>query len=217
MCQMIENIIFDLDGTLVDSSTDIITCLRKTYDLLEVRPKNRITTSLIGPPLKEMMRAISPDLDDDTINRLVSTFREIYDNCGFSGSTLLDSVRPFLEDCRRKNIRLFIATNKPESPSIKLINLLNINFFLDLATIDNISGFPHNKVGMLLHLIKQWNMKKELTLMVGDSVSDVVSAKKVGIKSIAFLNGYGDSQEITKYKPEHCIHKIDELNDLFCL
>jgi len=211
---MIKNIIFDLDGTLVNSSNDIIDCLRRAYAALGLEPTRLINDSLIGPPLKDMIKLISPESDDFQDSLLIKSFRDYYDNSGFCGTKLYTGVQDLLERCRNSDIRSFIATNKPEKSTKRLIEILNMDFFLDLVTIDNVQGFTSDKEGMFLYLIKKWSIKRDATFVIGDSASDIIAAHQVGLRSVAILNGYGDADEIKRSNPEYCLNRIDELAEL---
>ncbi len=210
MSYFIENIIFDLDGTLIDSMEDIVICLKKAFNIYGINNIN-INKSDIGPPLIEMIKNIASELDEEQIKEIVKNFRIYYDNHDYSKTILHNGVRKLLITLKKLNIKLFLATNKPVLPTNKIMKKLNIDYFSDIITHDIIEGKKLSKTEMILHLIKKWNMNRDKTIMVGDSENDIIAAHENSIISIAVLNGYGHIDTIDKHKPSYKVDNIKHI------
>ena len=130
----VKNIIFDFDGTLVDSSIDIIQCLVQAYSNLSISMKITPTKSIIGPPLEKIIRQVSPDISDETTNLIIKEFRLLYEKSGFPNTITYCGVPELLENLKSEDIRLFIATNKPIRFVTHIINKLNINYFFKMRS-----------------------------------------------------------------------------------
>ena len=188
-----DNYIFDLDGTLVDSSSEILQCLQQalnqnfvTYD------KSKLNTDIMGPSLKEIIKLIVPELNDEKIiNSVVARYRFLYDYNTKDSSKLYAGMFDLLEMLLKENKKIFIATNKPKIPTMRLVNSLNINFFNDILTPDKYSQDKRlNKQEMIEDIIIKHELCKEKTVMLGDILSDIDSAHSAGIKVIGALWGY---------------------------
>ena len=114
-------ILFDLDGTLVDSAPDVLEAiaavLRDAGD-----PVPRMELSIIGPPLEGIFREVCPDADEAKIARHVAAFRDLYFGGTFTQSTPYPGIFALLERLRAKDCRLFVATHKPEAAGAAALN-----------------------------------------------------------------------------------------------
>ena len=112
-------ILFDLDGTLVDSAPDVLEAiaavLRDAGD-----PVPRMELSIIGPPLEGIFREVCPDADETKIARHVAAFRDLYFGGTFPQSTPYPGIFALLERLRAKGCRLFVATHKPEAAAQRI-------------------------------------------------------------------------------------------------
>lgn len=211
---MFENIIFDLDGTLVDSADDIIDCLKNAYAIMPANNISTIDKSYIGPPLKEMIQLVTPGLDQDLVNNIIKRFRHYYDQSNLEKTIFKDGVSRTLDFLHSLNKKMFLATNKPNAPTQKILKNLSINRFCDIVTIDLNPAFPLTKREMISYLLSKWGLDKPKTLMVGDTESDVFAARANGIASAILLDGYGDKYSIEKSRPEYTINTIDALKEI---
>ncbi len=192
----IKNFIFDLDGTVIDSSSEVLSCLKKAFDKAGINTdEKRFTSDVIGPPLKDIIRLLKPDLtDENVICELVSYFRSFYDYNVNDISVMYNGIFDVLTFLKERECKLFIATLKPKIPTIRLIKKFKTeNFFEDIYTIDKF-GTNITKKDMIEDIIKKYDLKKSLTVMIGDAKSDIKSAKEAGIYSIGALWGYGDDK-----------------------
>jgi phosphoglycolate phosphatase len=207
-----DNIIFDLDGTLIDSSMDILEALKFSYEKNHIDyPENLINTSLIGPPIRDIIKNLTPAVKDDEIALLISEFRQTYDFCSFENTIVYEGIRELLSELKKEGKKIFIATNKPLKAVNRLLNLLDMNIFDDIVTIDSINNKPHNKAEMLNFLIEKWNLIHNITIMVGDTVDDMNAAILNGITPISVLYGYQSDKKLLKDKSVFCAETPKDL------
>lgn len=206
------NFIFDLDGTLIDSSNEVMECLYKAFILSDYKvDKSKLTSNLIGPPLKVIISNIVPELRDEyKLNEIMQNFRKIYDDDKNDISVVYDGVHETLSELKRRGFRLFIATFKPKKPTLRIIKQFNLSFFDDVYTVDKFDC-QMTKEDMIKDILEKYNLKKEETLMVGDAPSDMTAAKKSGITAIGVLYGYGDDKTLLVENADITITKMDEL------
>jgi phosphoglycolate phosphatase len=208
-----DNYIFDLDGTLVDTSYEVLQCLRQALNENFVKyDKSKLNTDIMGPSLKEIIKLVVPELDDDQIiNSVVARYRFLYDYNNKDSSKLYDGMLNWLEYLIKENKKIFIATNKPKVPTMRLINSLNINFFSDILTPDKYSQDKRlSKQEMIEDIIAKHKLCKEKTVMVGDVLSDIDSAHNAGIKAIGALWGYAQDINLLKETADFVLNKPSE-------
>lgn len=188
----IDNIIFDLDGTLVDSLPGIEYACHYAVDSVcpdrgsfELRP-------FIGPPIRDIFHRIFPDIDGNELESLVKEFRKAYDNVGWKKTVLYDGVKAALIELENLNVRNYLVTSKPNFPTEKILDLLDIrNCFMDVVCPDSVTPDFLSKSDEMAYLIARNALDHEKVLCVGDSNSDQAAATACGIRFAAASYGYG--------------------------
>lgn len=209
MLNSFDNYIFDLDGTLINSSEEVLLCFKKAF-LNAGYPvdESRFTSDVIGPPLRQIIAIIAPDLtDEEIVSSVIKNFRTIYDYDENDISVLYDGIYDFVTNLKKDGKKLFIATFKPKIPAMRLVEKFFPNIFNDVYTIDKF-GKQITKEEMINDIISKYGLDKTKTVMIGDAVSDVTAGKNAGITSVGVLWGYGsDKTELIK-NADFVINKI---------
>ncbi len=187
-----KNIIFDLDGTLIDSSYDILKCIKWAYSSLPMYCNLLIDRQSIisGSPLEKIIYSLTPNVSKEDFKILHDEFRCCYDNNSFSETVLRDGIYGMLQYLlKNENIKMFIATNKPEFVTNKILKKLCIEtYFTDVISLNTLKSKEMNKSEMLSYIINTWELDKSSTIMVGDNESDIIAAVNNGIKGIYIKN-----------------------------
>jgi phosphoglycolate phosphatase len=204
------NILFDLDGTLVDSAQDVFDALTAAYARCSVSsPINKpVNKKAMGPPLEEMIKNLTPELRRETVDKVALEFRSIYDNHDFHHTHLYEGVSELLARLSKKQKRLFLVTNKRTVPTKKILSKLKLDPFYDVITPDALDRQRLNKTEMIQVLLSKWALRLHETIMVGDSGSDINAAHNSGIKAIGMRNGYGDEEDLIRSQPDYLIPDI---------
>lgn len=205
-----DNFIFDLDGTLIDSSTEVLMCLEKSLNECNVKfNKEKLTSDIMGPSLAEIVKIVIPELNDsNVIQKIVLKYRDLYDNDPDDKTLLYEGILEWLVYLKSNNKKIFIATNKPKIPTMRLIQKLNIDFFNDIYTTDKYECKKLTKRQMIEEIISKHSLLKEKTIMVGDILSDIDAAHEAGIPAIGALWGYSDNKNILTEKSEFIIERL---------
>ncbi|AUI71924.1 HAD hydrolase-like protein [Companilactobacillus alimentarius] len=214
------NLFFDLDGTIINSETGIMKSLRYMYQhTLGYIPHNDVILhEFIGPTLGASLQKydhVAPD--DPLINQSINAFREYYQEEGWMEYTVYDGVYDMLESLSKADKQLFIATSKPEIFAKRIIDQLNMKQY-----IRHVFGAAEDEsVRSLKEDVISYGMDKtsiELDtknlVMVGDRNSDVVGAHKNNLKAIGVTYGFGDLAELKKAKSEWIVNKPQEIVNL---
>lgn len=192
-------VLFDLDGTLVDSATDILSSLNEVvghYGLPSV--SEEYVRSLIGlgtkPLLEQVLRRytnLEQGVDSqvgflDAYAFFLSSYREtngLY-------ATLYPEVRSVLLKLIGRNLRIGVVTNRPSEFTASLLCRLGLDDLIEVVVCADQFGSYKPEPGMLLHAMRKLGGTTESSVMVGDSLSDVMAAKNAGMFSIYARYGY---------------------------
>ena len=210
-----QNYIFDLDGTIVNSSEEVLSCFKKAFEEACYKiDSDKLTSDVIGPPLRQIIQTIVPELvDDEKINEIMLNFRRIYDYDKNDISVMYDGIYKLLCDLKKQNCKLFIATFKPTIPTIRLIKMFNLEeLFDDIYTIDKF-GKKITKEEMIINIISTYELEKSRTIMIGDAASDMIAAKGAGICGMGVLWGYGSDKNPLKERADYIVKNVEELRE----
>ena len=195
-------ILFDLDGTLIDTAPDLMNAhnyvMKKfgyeTKSTDEIRNLvGKGAESMIGRSLWNQAKKELKKIDDEKIKSLmVNEFIDYYGKNIANESKLINGVEDFLKWCKSQNISMAVCTNKTEHLAVDLLKKIKIYDYFEYVagynTFDYCKPDPRHLTSVVE--ILQGNVKK--TLMVGDSETDADSAKAADIPFILIQNGYTD-------------------------
>ena len=199
-------ILFDLDGTLVNTAPDLMNAHNHVMKKYGFKEKNlSAIKKLAGRGSKVMLTRSLSDVADnnefkDKIDEMTNEFINYYSKNISKESTLKNGLLNFLSWCKKKSISLGVCTNKPEHLSVDLLKKIKIYDFFDFIAGGN--TFVHNKPDPR-HLtdvieIIGGNVKK--TIMIGDSETDSKASKAANIPFVLIDDGY------TEKKPNEIYH-----------
>lgn len=209
----INNYILDLDGTIINSSNEVLLCFEKAFAQSNYKiDKSRLTPNVIGPPLKEIIKLIAPEINKNDIEIVMENFRLIYDYDEHDISEYYSGVLEFLNKAKNSGKKLFIATYKPEKPTRRIEKQFKMDMFEEIYTIDKF-GEHITKTQMINDILNKFNLKKEETVMIGDASSDVISAKEAGVTGIGVLWGYGDDKTNLIKNSDYVVKNTQELEE----
>lgn len=218
MPEKYSNIIFDLDGTLLDSIEGICFSINEAINLLI--PGQAVELSelkpVLGLPIDTILRLLKPEIPEKNLELIVKEFRDVYDQRGWQIARLYDSVAGTLEILRASKVGLFLATNKPAYATNRILDYFGLaKLFEGAMTPDQIPGMMFSKKEMIEKLKATYSFTTERTLYVGDTISDAVAAKGNGIAFALAIYGYGNKPDCDDEKIDYevnCISEIVEIN-----
>jgi phosphoglycolate phosphatase len=188
-----QNIIFDLDGTLVDSLPGIAGSINAALPPSVGRVSDM--RSFIGPPVRSILQALAQTECEGDLDQMERKFRQSYDAGGWRDTVEFSGAKDLLERLRAAGKRLFVATNKPSQPAEKILGALGLRgYFEDVLTPDSRNPPFPNKAQMLRELVRRHDLRIEECLMVGDTADDGNAAAALGMDAVFVAHGYGGAR-----------------------
>ena len=215
-------LIFDLDGTLVNSAPDLALALNLMLQELGKEPfSDEIIHTWVGNGAQTLVkRALSGSVDiDSTIDealfhRALERFLALYKAHLCVKSHLYEGVKESLEYLHVKGFTLAIVTNKPSAFVAPLLDSLGVAslFSLSVGGDDLKRKKPHPDP--LLHVCSKLHVDIKHTIMVGDSKNDILAAKGCGMQSVGVTYGYNYGEDIALYNPDYVINQFKDIKDI---
>jgi phosphoglycolate phosphatase len=190
-------VIFDLDGTLIESAPSILLGLEITIKKFGLLPVLPLEPCLIGPPLRDTLKKLVGDQANVDFDVLASDFMAYYDTEGYRESKIYPGIQELLIQLTQSNIALYLATNKRLEPTLKIVDYFAWTSFFDgIYAIDKFADAPFSNKGSMIHaLIQAESIEKVHTKYIGDRIEDHEASSANGIEAILVKWGYGNLED----------------------
>ena len=190
-----KHVIFDLDGTLVDSAPSILASLLAAFNEEGIKPTRPLTPDIIGPPLTVAIASVLGEKSLAKLPILTEAFKRHYDEIGYRKTRIYEGVPEMLKELRETGFSLYIATNKRIHPTRKIIDFIGwTDLFEGLYSLDYFEPVLQNKGEMLHYLLKELQKTSLQKIYVGDRAEDGIAANKNGYRFLWASWGYSVSE-----------------------
>jgi 2-phosphoglycolate phosphatase len=206
---MFRAIIFDLDGTLVDAYPGIHQSLNETLRELHLPEVDLQTVKRrVGRGVVNLLQQSVPS---EMVERGLDLFRASYDCTHLSGTFLLPDVRETLEELRKRNIALGIASNKPADFTRNILKHLQIHKYFSFCGGPEGEIQPKPHPSMLQSMMHNMQVSPEETLYVGDMTLDSETAKNAGVRLALIPTGGHRKEELEEIQPDYMLERIRDV------
>lgn len=206
-----ELIVFDWDGTLLDSAGAIVQAIQSAcYDLDLPVPDDIRARHVIGLGLVDAMRHAVPDLPPDRYQAMVDRYRFHY-LAGDHELTLFDGVPQMLERLHAAGHLLAIATGKSRIGLDRALDHSGLRpLFQASRCADECHSKPHPQ--MLEELMAEFGVAGQASVMIGDTSHDLLMASNAGVDALAVTYGAHPHDHLMEHRPVACLHTVRELD-----
>ena len=207
-------VIFDLDGTLLDTIADLAESANYALKQLDypTHPVDAIRT-FVGNGINKLLERALPahEQTEENIMRMRSHFVPYYDIHNADLSTPYPGIVSLLEDLQAKGILIAVASNKYQKATVKLVKQYfpNIDFVEILGQREGINVKPDPSI--VFDILQKANLSKENVLYVGDSGVDMQTAINAGVDAVGVTWGFRPRAELESFQPMGLIDKAEEL------
>ena len=208
-------VIFDWDGTLMDSTARIISCMQQTARIasLPVPQPNQIKNT-IGLSMDAVLDKMFPHAEISQRTELINIYRQQYIELDTTPSPMFKGSVPLLNWLKEKGILIAVATGKARIGLNRALATVDMLDFFDYSICaDEAQSKPHPD--MVHQLLTMTGKSASQTLVIGDSVHDMKMANNAGVKSIGVTSGANTFDELAIHFPVKIYDKVDQLAELF--
>ena len=194
---IIRAVLFDLDGTLVDSLEDLTDAVNRVRNAFSHPPLSTDAVRLkVGKGARNLVQQALPGAAETDINHALGLFLEFNKQHIADKSRLYPGIMETLHELAARDIKMAVISNKNEDLSVLILQALGVHGLF--ASICGGDTYPENKPSPLplLKVIEKLGMTPHECVMVGDSINDIEAGIRAGITSIACTWGYGSAEEL---------------------
>ena len=209
-------VLFDLDGTLVDSGIGVTNSVAYAMKKFGMTPPERQELfKFIGPPLTQSFREFC-GFDEENTTLAIKYYREYYSETGILECTMYEGVQELLKSLKSKGYKAGLATSKPEIYATRVAENKGFTPYLDfLAAATTDEKTRATKEAVIEYALELCGERdRDKIIMIGDRHFDINGAKAFGLSSIGVTFGYGDRGELEAAGADYIVDTVAEINDI---
>ncbi len=203
-------LVFDLDGTLINSLDDLATSLNFTLRTMTLPEKTMDEVRYaIGDGVRVLLTRCMPENAHDRLDEAYDIFHDHYKDHCCDATYAYEGVKELLE--KYADTPKAVLTNKNHQPTLDILKHLNLVHYFDVIVGGD--SFPTRKpdpVG-LLHIIETIGTTPEKTVMIGDGIPDIAVTKGTAVTSVAILDGITAEERLLEQNPDYTVKSFSEL------
>lgn len=208
-------ILFDLDGTLTDSSQGVINSIIYALEKFDINDYDMsLLKKFLGPPLHESFEKFM-GFDKEKSLQAVKFYREYFSSKGLLENEVYAGVNDLLQNLKENGKTLVVATSKPQPFTDRIMEHFDLAKYFDFIAGSNMDTTRSKKAEVIEYALSECNIKdKSKVVMIGDRAEDMIGAQSVGIDSIGVEYGYGTFDELKNADATYIVKTVDELKKL---
>ncbi len=208
-----ELLVFDWDGTLMDSESRIVNCMRSAItDLGLALPTDSSISNIIGLGLKEAICMLFPAADEALVKELKGRYRHHFLFENRTPMPLFSGAKEVLHALKAEGYLLAVATGKGRPGLDKALNNTGLDkVFHTTRCADEAFSKPHPD--MLLQILDELGVEATDALMIGDTEYDMQMANSAGTAALAVSYGVHSTERLLQHEPQGCLAAISEVPD----
>ena len=215
---MLNNYIFDFDGTLADTQTAIFETWALTCQQLQLPPISlESIRSTMGWNLSRIAQNIAQGDDINTIQNLVLAYKtnyKIVSNAEPSPIKLFDGIMELLQSLKSQNKQLFVVSAKSSQALTDGLDKLKIKeFFVEIIGAEDV-GFTKPNPEAIDILVAKYNLVRSETLMIGDALVDIQMGQNANVRTCGVTWGATNSEAMSTFGADYVVSQASTINNL---
>ncbi|KYF83719.1 phosphoglycolate phosphatase [Sorangium cellulosum] len=210
-------IVFDLDGTLIDSRGDIVAAVNHALEVTGRAPlPAQVIVRYVGDGARALVaRAARLPESSEDVEVLLRHFLAYYERHPLDFTRWMPDAQEMIERLSDLgDLSLCVCTNKPRSTTDAVLAALGVRGLFHAVVAGGDVAEKKPSPAPLLHLAERLGVPPRRMVMVGDGPQDVECARRAGVRSIAVLGGFGSHQELVDARPDVLLNTLGELWDV---
>ena len=191
-------VLFDLDGTIIDSAPGIRATFEYTLARYGVKATEQQMRSFLGPPLND---SFSKMVDPQSVDDCVRIYRERYAEDGSFRCSAYPGIEETLCRLRDEGWTVCLATSKLHEEAVRILTRLELAQYFDYISGSTDDGRLETKADVIRDVLAQPCVSGKCCVMIGDRSHDMEGAAECGLSAVGVLYGYGDQEELDAYSP----------------
>ncbi|MBL1433607.1 MAG: HAD family hydrolase [Gammaproteobacteria bacterium] len=208
-------IVFDWDGTLMDSIERIVTSMQRAFvDVGLDCPATDDVSENIGLSLSTVINRLAPNTDDAKLEQISDRYRHHFVDASEIPMPMFPYATDMLKSLKQRGYLLGVATGKARRGLDRVFQDIDCHHLFDATRCaDETESKPHPR--MLDELMQELSVSAEQTLMVGDTEFDMVMAKNAGVDAVGVSYGVHERQRLLENQAVACLDSIEQLHHWF--
>lgn len=211
--KLIKGVIFDLDGTLLNTNELIYKSFKYMFkEVLNIEPDKEEITLLYGKPLEVSLQKYTKN--DDLIKKMISVYRDYNISHHDSMCNVFKDIPEMMKELKENKIKCAVVTSKKRDVAMKGLIISDILEFMDVVITPEDTEKHKPEAEPALKACEKLNLKPEEVIMVGDSPYDLLCGKNAGCLSCGVEYTEISLDELKKVNPDYMIKEPLELLDI---
>jgi len=207
-------VIFDWDGTLMDSVDRIVYSMQASAIALSFPPPSyQQAKQIIGLSLNKAVQTLFPEADEKQLQLLMAQYKHQYVEVNNTPTPLFDNALKLLTHLKEQNKLLAVATGKGRSGLQRVWRVTDTEHFFNASRCADESVSKPDP-DMINSLLTELNIEKHEAVMIGDTSFDLEMAQRAGVDSIGVTYGVHDNEVLSKFNPRAIVDSLAELHQL---
>ena len=209
---MYKIILFDLDGTIIDSSLGVTNSVKYALSKFNIEVKNnQELLSYMGPPLLYSFQTFH-GLSKEDAEIAIGYYRETYKEKGIFENTVYPGILELLVKLKEQGFKIGLATSKPEKFAEIILDRLGISKYFDEICGASLDQSRSEKIDVMKYVLNKLEVTNHNeVLMVGDRMYDINASNELGIDSVGVLFGFGSYEEFKKARATYIVNNALEI------
>ncbi len=192
-------LLFDLDGTLIDSFAGITRCIAHAFDQLgEQGPEEAALRDWIGPPLRVSFGDWFGDPEDARIETAVAHYRTRFDCVGWQEHLIYEGIHEVIDELAARGHRMAVVTAKNELHALRIVEHLPFGQHFETVVGATLDTSRSDKTELIAETLERLVVAPRNCTMLGDRRFDIEGARDHGMHAIGIGWGYGTAEELAR-------------------